>query len=113
MPTISKMTKPELYKLCKEQQETIKTLQFHNGCLEEEIDDLKKDSFNSMLLDDNKILREKLIEKENKIDDLKTELINYRVETIIHTDSKTYKKIYKNEKILKENSDADGVPIGF
>tara|TARA_R100001463_G_scaffold40561_1_gene85987 strand:- start:205 stop:456 length:252 start_codon:yes stop_codon:yes gene_type:complete len=83
MPTISKMTKPELYKLCKEQQETIKTLQFHNGCLEEEIDDLK------------------------------TELINYRVETIIHTDSKTYKKIYKNEKILKENSDADGVPIGF
>jgi len=42
MPTMSKMNKSELYKLCKEQQETIKTLQFHNGCLEEEMDTFKQ-----------------------------------------------------------------------
>ena len=34
--SLSKMNKPELYELCKKQQQEIMTLQFHLNCLEME-----------------------------------------------------------------------------
>ena len=56
---MSKMNKSELYKLCKEQQETIKTLQFHNGCLEE--------ANNTFTLGANRTLQSNCkLQKENK-----------------------------------------------
>ena len=37
--SLSKMNKPELYEMCKKQQEEIMTLQFHLKCLEMETEE--------------------------------------------------------------------------
>lgn len=80
MPNMSKMTKPELYKLCKEQQERIKILDFHLGCSEEE---------NEKLEEENEKLKQKV------------ESLKYCWDGTIHTAREKIKELEEENEKLK------------
>jgi len=103
---MSKMNKPELYKLCKEQQERIKTLEFNIGCLEEQNYSHECEGLKTALILD------KLTEENEKLKQ-KVESLKYCWDGTIHTAREKIKELEEENEILKQNSDADGVPIGF